>query len=62
MHLDDDRTWARIAAESGYAGQAHLIREFRHFTGTTPAALTTGWSQHDGDDHRSSRPPRSSAR
>jgi hypothetical protein len=29
-HLDDDRqSWARIAAECGYAAQAHLIREFR---------------------------------
>jgi AraC-like DNA-binding protein len=41
QHLDDDQSWARIAAESGYADQPHLIREFRRFTGTTPGALTT---------------------
>jgi AraC-like DNA-binding protein len=28
--------WARIAAESGYADQPHLVREFRTFTGATP--------------------------
>jgi AraC-like DNA-binding protein len=39
-HLDDEQTWSRIAAESGYADQPHLIREFRRFTGTTPGALT----------------------
>jgi AraC-like DNA-binding protein len=40
-HLDHKQTWARIAAESGYTDQSHLIREFRQFTGTTPGALTT---------------------
>jgi len=40
QHLEHEQTWARIAAEAGYADQPHLIREFRRFTGTTPGALT----------------------
>jgi AraC-like DNA-binding protein len=48
-HLDEEQSWVRIAAESGYADQAHLIREFRRFTSTTPAALTTDRPQHDRD-------------
>jgi AraC-like DNA-binding protein len=31
--------WARIAAESGYYDQAHLISDFRDLVGLTPAAF-----------------------
>jgi AraC-like DNA-binding protein len=32
-----ERAWAEIAADAGYADQAHLIRDFRQFSGTTPS-------------------------
>jgi AraC-like DNA-binding protein len=32
-------SWADLAAESGYADQAHLIRDVRRFTGHSPASL-----------------------
>ena len=36
---DDGTPWARVAAETGCADQAHLSREVRALTGATPAEL-----------------------
>jgi len=40
---DGDRTLAQIAAEGGYADQAHLTREFRQMAGCTP----TQWLEEE---------------
>jgi AraC-like DNA-binding protein len=35
-------SWASLAADCGYADQAHLIREFRALTGVTPRVYAAG--------------------
>jgi AraC-like DNA-binding protein len=44
--------WARVARKVGYADQAHLIREFHQFTGTTPTAFAARALQADLDGQR----------
>jgi AraC-like DNA-binding protein len=39
--------WGLIAAEAGYFDQAHLIRDFREFTGNTPMSVFS----NTGDGH-----------
>jgi methylphosphotriester-DNA--protein-cysteine methyltransferase len=44
--------WGLVAREAGYADQAHLIRDFHQFTGTTPTEFVARTTPPDGDGER----------
>lgn len=44
-------SWAEVAAQAGYADQAHLVRDWRDFTGHTPAAWLGADLLADGLGH-----------
>jgi AraC-like DNA-binding protein len=40
--VPDPPSWAEVSASAGYADQAHLVRDWRAFTGRTPTAWRGG--------------------
>jgi AraC-like DNA-binding protein len=52
--LDERRPlhWGQVAADAGYADQAHLIRDFHQFTGTTPTQFQARTLLSHGDGER----------
>lgn len=53
LHLGNEAAppiaWADLAAQAGYADQAHLCRDVLRYTGHRPSALLQGLRQHDPD-------------
>ena len=42
LKLNSSNEWAEIALKNGFADQAHLIREFKYFTGQSPKKYWSG--------------------